>query len=365
MSEPHVRLVNITKRFGNTVAVDNVTLDVARGSFTTLLGPSGCGKTTALRMIAGFHDPDTGDIFIGERRVNEVPSHQRNTAMVFQEYALFPHMSVFENVAYGLTIRGLPRPQVAQKVRATLKFLALEGLDDRSPHQLSGGQQQRVALARALVMEPEVLLLDEPLSNLDAKLRVSVRTEMTQIQRSLKLTTIYVTHDQEEALAMSDAIAVMHQGRVVRFGTPWEVYYRPRDRFVADFVGLVNFVEGRLVEVGPQVLVADVAGRPLRFAPEGLALRPGDDVLLSIRPECIGISPAAPSGAANVLHGQVAASQFLGRLVRYWVAVDGTTWVVDEPDPSTYSLLSGEVYLTIEPGKVHVIAEENKGEGGR
>src|ERR687885_2485973 len=284
MSDAHVRLVGITKRFGNNPpAVDDVSLDVARGSFTTFLGPSGCGKTTTLRMIAGFYEPDAGDIFLGERRINDVPAHRRRTAMVFQDYALFPHMSVAENVGYGLKLAGLGRDKIDQQVGSTLRYLGLQGLERPSPNQLGGGQRQRVALARALVMNPEVLLLDEPLSNLDAKLRVAIRMELISIQRQLGITTIYVTHDQDEALAMSDWVAVMNQGRVIQWGTPWEVYYRPRTAFMADFLGSVNLVEAPVVD-GNAASVAVRLGQHTLELPVEAPPR-GGTALLAIRPE--------------------------------------------------------------------------------
>ncbi|HTD79607.1 MAG TPA: ABC transporter ATP-binding protein, partial [Chloroflexota bacterium] len=239
MPDSHVRLVHLSKRFpgGQVPAVDDVSLGIPRGSFTTLLGPSGCGKTTTLRIIAGFYEPDAGDVFLGDRRITNLPVHRRKTAMVFQDYALFPHMDVAENVGYGLRLAHVDRAGITKRVGDTLEFLGLAGLDKRFPGQLSGGQQQRVALARALVMSPEVLLLDEPLSNLDAKLRVSIRAELISIQRQLGVTTIYVTHDQDEALSMSDWVAVMNRGRVIQWGTPWDVYYAPRTPFMADFLG--------------------------------------------------------------------------------------------------------------------------------
>src|SRR6202048_2875184 len=242
--EPHVRLVKLSKQFDGSAAaaVDDISLDIPRASFTTLLGPSGCGKTTTLRMIAGFYEPDAGDIFIGPRRVNDVPVHRRKTAMGFQDYALFPHMSVEENVGYGPRLARVGADTARKRVRETLEFLGLTGLERRYPNQLSGGQQQRVALARALVMNPEVLVRAEPLSNLDARLRVSIRAELISIQRQLGITTIYVTHDQEEALAMSDWVAVMNHGQVIQWGSPWEIYYRPRTAFLAEFVGSVNLV---------------------------------------------------------------------------------------------------------------------------
>src|SRR3990172_1637916 len=241
--QPHVRLIEVTKRLGTHLAVDGVSLDVAEGTFMTLLGPSGCGKTTTLRMIAGFYSPDRGEIRIRDRVINDIPPHRRNTAMVFQEYALFPHMTVAENVGYGLRMRRVPRPEARRRVALVIELVGLSGQERKFPHQLSGGQQQRVALARALIVEPEVLLLDEPLSNLDAKLRVRVRTEIRELQQRLGKTTLYVTHDQEEALAISDQIAVMHNGRILQVGTPAEIYFHPANRFVSHFFVLANFIE--------------------------------------------------------------------------------------------------------------------------
>ena len=359
MSDAHVRLVGITKRFDhNPPAVDDVSLDVPRGSFTTFLGPSGCGKTTTLRMIAGFYEPDAGDIFLGERRINDVPVHRRQTAMVFQDYALFPHMSVGENVGYGPKLARLPRDEVGKRVGATLSYLGLTGLEDRSPNQLSGGQQQRVALARALVMQPEVLLLDEPLSNLDAKLRVSIRNELVSIQKELNLTTIYVTHDQEEALAMSDWIAVMNQGRVVQYGTPWEIYYRPRTRFLADFVGAVNLVRARVLGDEDGRVTLDLEGQRLpvargEFSPDGR-----EEALLSIRPESLVLSAEpSPDPSLVALRGQVVRHSFLGHLMRYWVRVGEQEWVVDQPDPGAAETLGGDVYVGVNPRRAHLIEE--------
>src|SRR5713226_3674606 len=263
MPEAHVRLVHLVKRFAGSpaAAVDDVSLKIPRASFTTLLGPSGCGKTTTLRMLAGFYEPDAGDIFIGPRRVNDVPVHRRKTAMVFQDYALFPHMSVEENVGYGPKLAHVGADAASRRVRETLEFLGLTGLERRYPNQLSGGQQQRVALARALVMNPEVLLLDEPLSNLDARLRVSIRAELISIQRQLEITTIYVTHDQDEALAMSDWVAVMNQGHVIQWGTPWDVYYRPRTAFMAEFLGSVNLIAAQVVDADGVNVRVNLAGQ--------------------------------------------------------------------------------------------------------
>src|SRR3954453_2201622 len=292
--EAHVRLVNLVKRFpgGAAAAVDNVSLAIPHASFTTLLGPSGCGKTTTLRLIAGFYEPDEGDILLGTRRVNDLPAHRRGTAMVFQDYALFPHMTVRENVAYGLKIAGVPRSQLDKRVAETMGYLGLGGFEQRLPNQLSGGQQQRVALARALVMNPEVLLLDEPLSNLDARLRVSIRAELLSIQRQIGITTIYVTHDQEEALAMSDWVAVMHHGKVQQWGTPWEIHYTPRTTFMADFVGAVNLVRAPVVFTAGEKVRVRLVDRDVTLSlPDGYE-GSGTELMLAIRPESVRIVPA-------------------------------------------------------------------------
>ena len=234
----------MTKTFdGKVVAVDAVTLDIKAGEFFSLLGPSGCGKTTSLRMIAGFESPDSGRIHVGGQDITDVPVHQRDMGMVFQSYALFPHRTVAENVAFGLRMRAVPKPEIARRVAAALAQVALTGLEERRPGQLSGGQQQRVALARALVIEPRVLLCDEPLGALDRKLRQQMQFELKELQRRLGVTLVFVTHDQEEALAMSDRIAVMNKGRVEQVGAPTEIYERPRTRFVADFIGEINLLE--------------------------------------------------------------------------------------------------------------------------
>ena len=343
-----VRLVNVSKRFGAMTAVDQVSLHVPEGGFMTLLGPSGCGKTTTLRMVAGFYPPDEGDIFIGGTRVNDLPPYRRQTAMVFQEYALFPHMTVFENVAYGLRMRGVPAPDIRRRVAGALALVGLSGVDAKFPARLSGGQQQRVALARALIVEPEVLLLDEPLSNLDAKLRVRVRTEIRQLQQQLGKTTIYVTHDQEEALAISDRIAVMEGGRIQQVGTPLEIYHHPANRFVADFVGLANFVDAERVAPGrvragaATLSVADSAGA-------------GGPVTLVLRPEALRLHARAPEGGVNVLPGRVTASSFLGTLARYWVDAADLHWIVDVPSPGE-SVLSGEVFVEVPPERIHLLS---------
>src|SRR5574344_2893425 len=261
-----VKLEHITKIYKDYktkkdfAAVDDVNLDIQPGSFVTLLGPSGCGKTTTLRMIAGFESPDKGEIYLGGEAINELTPNKRDTAMVFQSYALLPHYNVFDNVAYGLNIRKLPKEEIRKKVLAMIELVQLKGMEDRMTNQLSGGQQQRVALARALVVEPSVLLFDEPLSNLDAKLRVSMRTEIRRIQQTVGITAIYVTHDQAEAMAISDQIIIMNKGVVAQIGTPTEIYYQPKNEFVADFIGEVNFLDGKVVEKQKDKIITEVYG---------------------------------------------------------------------------------------------------------
>jgi ABC-type Fe3+/spermidine/putrescine transport system ATPase subunit len=350
-----VRLDGVTKRFGDVRAVDDVSLDIPSGTFTTLLGPSGCGKTTLLRMIAGFYDVDGGEIYLGNQRITTMPAHKRRTAMVFQDYALFPHMRVRENVAYGLRLAHEKRDDITRRVGETLDFVGLTGLGERYPGELSGGQQQRVALARALVIEPAVLLLDEPLSNLDAKLREQIRWELRAVQQRLGITFIYVTHDQEEALAASDWIAVMNKGRVEQWGTPREIYERPRTAFLADFVGTVNLLPASVIARDGDTLTVAFAGhRLIVAAPEGAV---GDTVTLSVRPESltIGVTPTASPG----LHvtGTVERWAFLGQMARYWVRVGAHELIVNQPDPGSAPTLSGDICLTLRPERVHVIPE--------
>ncbi|HUQ42628.1 MAG TPA: ABC transporter ATP-binding protein [Candidatus Limnocylindrales bacterium] len=353
----HLKLEHVTKRFGETPAVDDVSFEVPRGSFATLLGPSGCGKTTTLRMIAGFYDPDQGDIILGGRRINELPAHRRGTAMVFQDYALFPHMTVRKNVGYGLTLAKVSKEERDRRVDETLEFVGLGKLGDRWPSQLSGGQQQRVAVGRALVLRPEILLLDEPLSNLDAKLRVQLRYELRALQQQLGMTFVYVTHDQDEALSLSDWIAVMNAGKVEQHGTPWEIYYRPRTAFLADFVGAVNLVPGTVREIRGGEAVVSFGERALTVTvPPGMSLANGADVKLCVRPEAIGLAPRGASVDGAGFPGHVARKAFLGDLMRYWVTVDGREWLIDQPDPGASTPYEGDVLVNVRPERVHVIA---------
>ncbi len=300
-----VVLDRVVKRYGDAVAVDHVTLSVADGELVALLGPSGCGKTTTLRMVAGFVEASEGSIRIGGREVTQLPPHQRNTGLVFQNYALFPHRKVAQNVSFGLEMRKVPKAEAAHRVERALRRVRLEDYAERLPKQLSGGQQQRVALARALVIEPDVLLLDEPLSNLDARLRLEMRTEIRELQRALGLTAIFVTHDQEEAFAIADRIAVMNRGRTEQVGSPTDIYERPATRFVAEFTGVANFLPGRVVSPG---LFEMPDGTRLHFAGDA----PGGDATLAIRPERLQPLPDGATTDGNALPGRMGEVTYLG-----------------------------------------------------
>jgi putative spermidine/putrescine transport system ATP-binding protein len=320
-----LELTGVQKRFaGGVVAVEDFNLAAEAGEFVSFLGPSGCGKTTTLRMIAGFEDPTAGTITIDGRDVTRVPPNRRNVGMVFQSYALFPNMSVAQNIGFGLKLRGRARDHIASRVAELLKLIHLEGRGDRYPYQLSGGQQQRVALARALAIEPSVLLLDEPLSALDAKIRVALRHEIRSIQRQLGITTVYVTHDQEEALELSDRIVVMSEGRMEQVGTPFEIYNFPATTFVASFVGTLNQLTGTVVD-GPGGVV-EVAGQRIR-ASRGITAAPGNDMSISIRPEMLSVGEGATG--ANRLSGHVHDVSFLGAVVRIDVALGDQVMSVD------------------------------------
>ncbi|HDN84610.1 MAG TPA: ABC transporter ATP-binding protein [Candidatus Aerophobetes bacterium] len=356
----YVCLKNVSKSFGSTLAIDNISLDIQEGKFTTLLGPSGCGKTTTLRIIAGIYSPDSGEVIIGGRRVNDIPSHLRDTAMVFQEYALFPHMNVYENVSYGLKRRKVPQREIDKKVQHILKLVGLEGYGNRSITQLSGGEQQRVALARALVVEPQVLLLDEPLSNLDAKLRIRVRSELREIQESIGKTTIYVTHDQEEALSISDTIVVMNAGKVIQVGSPQEVYYQPRDRFVADFVGIANFIEGSINHVSSEEILLDIGvGEILLKKKSPNKFQLAEKVTLVVRPEYIYFSKERESEKIGIFQGIIKASSFMGEIIRYRIQVKEMEWIVDMPSVNSAGYpLGSKIWVKIDPSKVHILPKE-------
>ncbi len=326
-----IELDRIGKRFGAAAAaVDKLSLDIDDHAFVTLLGPSGCGKTTTLRMLAGFIRPDTGRIVIDGQVLSSpdgvVPPERRGMGMVFQNYAIWPHKTVFENVVFGLRVRKVARSEATSRVARSLEMVNLTGLEDRYPNQLSGGQQQRVALARSLVVEPSILLLDEPLSNLDAKLRERMRWELKSLQRRTGITFVYVTHDQAEAMALSDRIAVMHLGELQQYGPPREVYTRPANRTVADFMGLVNLVPGQVVAAatdGRGLGQVDFGHDRRLRAPLPSDLAAGDDVQIVIRPENVALDRVESSRGEGAIHGTVDEATFLGNMHDYYVDVDG------------------------------------------
>ena len=353
-----IRIDKVSKSFGPTRAVDDVSLTIASGELFFLLGPSGCGKTTLLRMLAGFVTPDAGDLYFDDQRMNDLPPRLRNSGLVFQSYALWPHRTVAGNVAYGLEVRRMARGEIQQKVQAALKLVRLEGLGDRRVTQLSGGQQQRVALARALVIQPRVLLLDEPLSNLDARLRVEMREEIHRIHRETGLTMVYVTHDQKEALSLADRIAVMQQGRLAQLGPPQEVYARPASRFVADFLGDSNFIRGvvgKLEETGH--CVADTQLGPLQGICPAANISTGDRVLCSIRPEALRLDSG--SNGVNRITATVERIAFLGEVMYVHLLAAGETRLLALSLPGRHAVwqAGAQVTVAMEPEQVVIMAE--------
>jgi iron(III) transport system ATP-binding protein len=359
-----VKFDSITKILGQSRAVDNLTLEIRAGELFFLLGPSGCGKTTALRTVAGFYTPDEGRILFNGQDESRVPPHKRNTGMVFQNYALWPHMDVQSNVAYGLKMRRVPAADKDRRVRRALEIVHMEAYAKRMPNQLSGGQQQRVALARALVVEPDVVLLDEPLSNLDAKLRIEMRTQIKDIHLKIGRTMIYVTHDQAEALSMADRIAVMRRGRLVQVGTPHELYTRPESAFVAQFIGGTNLIDGTLEEIGDLLTVKTQAG--VVHAKNGVkGIQLGDTVFCSVRPECLKLRPAGESSdvrsqPANHLPAEVKTIMYLGDSEQYSLRLaDSITMHAVEYNPTARKAQVGErVALEFDPQAVVVLPQE-------
>lgn len=333
-----VELKNITKLFDSVVAADNVNLAINDGEFFTFLGPSGCGKTTTMRIIAGLEYPTAGSVFYDEEEVTQLPSYKRNTGMVFQNYALWPHMKVFENVAYGLEIRKMPKENIKRLVENILDLVGLSGMGDRFPNQLSGGQQQRVALARVLVIEPGILLLDEPLSNLDAKLRVEMREEIKDIQRKLGITTIYVTHDQEEAMAVSDRLAIQNFGKIMQVGTPHEIYNKPDNLFIATFIGKGALLKGE-AKGNDTFISVDVGEAVLEGVNTGIRqINVGDSVACVLRPEDFHLKE--PDEPFNVLKGVIEWSAFIGAVSEVKISIGDETLLIEVPPEKDY--ISGE-----------------------
>lgn len=351
-----VRLEHISKIYQDPktkkdfYAVKDTTLEIEPGSFVTLLGPSGCGKTTTLRMIAGFESPDEGEIYLGEEPINELTPNKRDTAMVFQSYALLPHYNIFDNVAYGLKLRKMDAQTIKEKVTNILALVGLEGMEGRMTNQLSGGQQQRVALARALVLEPGVLLFDEPLSNLDAKLRVSMRTEIRRIQQKAGITAIYVTHDQSEAMAISDKIIIMDKGVVAQMGTPQEIYYHPKNEFVADFIGEANFLKGKLSSKDGEKGMVEIYGNPVEIL-DTAGKQVGEECTLVLRPEAAIVAEEGPLPCAVIL------STFMGSYQNYHVMVGDTLVKITDFNPKNKKIyeVGDHAFVQFELDSIHVI----------
>jgi ABC-type Fe3+/spermidine/putrescine transport system ATPase subunit len=351
-----VELRNVTLSYGEFTAVRNVSLSIAKGEFVTLLGPSGCGKTTILRSIAGLVQPTGGEIIVAERRIDNVPIHKRNIGLVFQNYALFPHKSVFDNIAFGLKYRNVERSLISQKVKRALDMVRLPGVEKKLPSEMSGGQQQRIALARAIVIEPDVLLLDEPLSALDANLREEMRTELKIIQREVGITTIFVTHDQEEALAMSDRIVVMNKGEIEQLGTPEDVYRRPESGFVASFLGQSNLLSGRIasIESGIANIHVDNGPQILAVAPEHASN--GTDVTAVIRAQKVIIGPYRNIG----MTGKIISAAYLGGTAAYFIDTNGIRLQANSTIDDRVWREGETVSVTIAPSDVMLLDETGR-----
>ena len=368
----YLELKNIAKHFlsrdgtGVVKAVDDVSVDIEQGEFVTLLGPSGCGKTTTLRLIAGFEFPTEGEIILDGEQINDQPPNVRDMAMVFQSYAVFPHLNVFENIAYGPRIKKFSKQEITRQVAEVLTLTELQGLENRAPNQLSGGQQQRVALARALVMHPKVLLFDEPLSNLDAKLRVQMRSEIRRIQQSLGITSVYVTHDQDEAMVLSDKIVVMNKGRIQQVGSAVEIYRRPLNRFVADFIGRANFLPVEVLgrdgsDPAEGRWAFRLYDRTLAAPAAAGALNEGRPALLMLRPESIRIAVQGPNGnGVTTLPATVVRTSYLGSMAEYELNLHGERVIAIRHDPGEADLYApgATVQLQLLPDNLYLLPDE-------
>ena len=363
MKQDYLVLENLVKIFQSgknaLAAVDNLSVKVKEGELVTLLGPSGCGKTTTLRMIAGFEIPTSGKIFIEGKEISMIPPNQRPTTMVFQNYALFPHMTVFENISYGLKIRKESAQDIKEKTEKIINLVGLEGLSTRSPAHLSGGQQQRVSLARSLIMEPKVLLLDEPLSNLDAKLRISTRLEIRKLQQRIGITSVYVTHDQEEAMTLSDRVVIMNEGKIQQIGTPQEIYAYPNNYFVADFIGKANFLIGKVHKIlqskGVEIEVKGYIFN--KITPHNLSFKEGDKILLLVRPEAVDLKPKTPQSITGIIQQII----YLGSHLVYKIKVDNDIFTVEIANPRDQKNFSTgeEVSLYFKENSLHILPYED------
>ncbi len=355
--EDYLVLKNITKIFndgkGNAFkAVDDISLTIREGDFVTLLGPSGCGKTTTLRMIAGFEIQNKGDIVLNGKNINAVPAFNRNMPMVFQSYALFPHMTIFENIAYGLKLRDMSKEVIRNEVAMVSQMVNLVGLEKRYPGELSGGQQQRVALARALVLKPRIILFDEPLSNLDAKLRIQTRTEIKRVQQMLGITALYVTHDQSEALSMSDTIVIMNKGEIAQMGSPEEIYNNPNSAFVADFIGNANFMDAVVEDIHENTLTVSLQKNSIVVTKPDGDFKEGEEISLAIKPEAISIS-TEPTGFS----GKLDVSSFLGSISEYKVEFENSFLTIIQSNIEgkyKHYRMGEEVYLDFNKAFFHV-----------
>ncbi len=352
-----LEIINITKRFGNATAIDNVSFSLEKGKLMTFVGPSGCGKTTLLRMISGFTEPTEGKILLDGEDITFLRANARDTAMVFQNYALFPHMSVAKNIGFGLGIQKRPQREIDKEVARLLELVQLDGLGDRLPQQLSGGQQQRVALARSLSLNPKILLLDEPLSNLDANLRVLMREEVRKLQLKLNLSIVFVTHDQEEAMSISDIIVVMDDGIVKQIGSPTEIYERPNDEFVANFVGHINFFNGKVEEISTDKMIFNTQYGNLNIGLPEFDVSVGDRLKAVVRPESIKIQQAGlENEVENTFEGKIESSMYIGSLMRYTVTMGERQVYIDESDPQYMNVFKeGDKVKLLFKNNIHLL----------
>ncbi|MBN2439120.1 MAG: ABC transporter ATP-binding protein [Deltaproteobacteria bacterium] len=359
--KPMLILKDIHKFYGSNEVLKGISLEVGRGELVTFVGPSGCGKTTLLRLIGGFTDISAGDIILDGQRINDLPPNLRDTRICFQNYALFPHMTVAENVGYGLKINKWPKDKTAERVRELLEMVELEAFKDRMIDKLSGGQQQRVAFARALSLEPKVLLLDEPLSNLDANLRLVMREEIRKLQEKLRITTVFVTHDQFEAMAISDRLVVMKDGLIEQVGTPIEIYERPANEFIAGFVGYVNFMEGRIASIDEKTrnTVIDTKYGKIEITLEQDNVRNGDEVLMVIRPESVNLSLNCGGESRNVLCGALKSYMYAGSIAKCTVTIGDRTMIIDQYNPRDAQRFKRADKVEVEiPRSIHLLKKK-------